>query len=132
MVAASPDSPLVLIVDDSATVRSIVRVHLVGHRVRFREAGSAEDALTIIKTDPVRLIVLDRNLPGMNGAELVRLLRSDENPQIRELPIIMLTGDPSDELAAEATAAGVSAFVRKPVNQSGLSDAVSRFLPRAS
>lgn len=131
MVAnASPDSPLVLIVDDSATVRSIVRVHLVGHRVRFREAGSAEDALPIVKTEPIALIVLDRNLPGMNGAELVRVLRADDDPRVRDVPVIMLTGDPSDELAAEARAAGVQAFVRKPVNQSGLSEAVSRFLPK--
>src|SRR5690349_9321888 len=121
---ARPSSPLVLIVDDSATVRSIVRVHLVGHRVRFREAGNAEDALEIIRNEDVSLLVLERNLPGMNGAELVRLLRADDKPAIRELRIVMMTADQSAERAAEATAAGVNAFVRKPINQSGLSDAV--------
>jgi two-component system, chemotaxis family, chemotaxis protein CheY len=125
----SDSLPVVLIVDDSATLRSIVRVHLMGCGVRFAEADSAEAALARCKSGRVDLIVLDRNLPGMNGIELLRILRSGDVPGMTGVPVILLTGDPSDEVEKEAIDAGVQAFVRKPVNASGLNAAVQRLLP---
>lgn len=123
------DLPLVLIVDDSATLRSIVKVHLIGCGVRFAEADTGESALAKCKSSHVDLLVLDRNLPGMSGIQLLKLLRSGEVPGMIGVPVILLTGDPSEEVEKEAIDAGVQAFVRKPVNQSGLAAAVQRLLP---
>lgn len=125
------DPALILIVDDSATLRSIVKVHLVGCGARFAEADSAEAALQVCRTSKVDLIVLDRNLPGMSGIELLKLLRSGDSPvpNMAGVPVVLLTGDPADEVEKEAIDAGVQAFVRKPVNQSGLLAAVQRLLP---
>lgn len=121
--------PVVLIVDDSATLRSIVKVHLVGCGVHFAEADSAESAITQCKKGRVDLVVLDRNLPGMNGIELLRMFRSGAVPGMAGVPVVLLTGDPSDAVEKEAIDAGVQAFVRKPVNASGLTATVLRLLP---
>ena len=122
--------PVVLLVDDSATLRSIVKVHLLGSGVRFLEAGTAEQALALCNTEPVELLILDLHLPGMSGLELTKALRSGAIPKMQKVPVILLTGDPSQEGEQAATAAGVQAFVRKPVNRSKLSEAVNRLLGR--
>jgi two-component system chemotaxis response regulator CheY len=119
--------PLILIVDDSATMRSIVKVHLTEIGADFREAASAEAALQVCASEPVSLLVLDRNLPGMSGVALTRQLRAGP---MAGVPVILLTGDPSPAIEQEAIEAGVQAFVRKPVNQSGLTETVRRLLGR--
>lgn len=124
------DRPHILIVDDSATLRSLVKVHLMDVSAHFLEAATAEAALQLCASEPVSLLVLDLNLPGMSGVALTRELRSGRLPNLVNVPVILLTGDPAPELEREAKEAGVQAFVRKPVNKSGLVETVRRLLGR--
>jgi len=117
--------PLVVVVDDSPTVRSIVKVHLTGTRALVKEAESAEAALKMLDDEPVKLMIVDWHMPGMDGIEMLKKIRSSSRPEVRDVPVIMLSGD----LKLNASSVpGVQAIVHKPVSKSGLVDAVARLL----
>lgn len=81
----------ILVVDDSRLVTDIVKLRLESLGYQVSVAFSGEEALERIRADPPHLLVLDIRLPGIDGYEVCRRLRRDENPAIRDLPIIALT-----------------------------------------
>jgi two-component system chemotaxis response regulator CheY len=122
-------SQTVLLVDDSAFIRTIIKVHLVQRKFCFLEAGTGEEALTLLDTAAPDLIIADMGMPGMDGVAFVRRVRSFEDPGVSELPIIVLTSDESDEHRREALEAGANDYLTKPVSSAGLVEAVGRLLP---
>ena len=105
----------VLVVDDSDVIRSMIlktlRLAEVSLGTAF-EASNGKEALDIIDSNWVDLVLADINMPVMDGVEMLRRLRaSTENV---ELPVIVVTTEGSAERVAELEAAGVSAYVRKP------------------
>jgi two-component system chemotaxis response regulator CheY len=122
-----------LLVDDSATIRNIIKIYLMGMQFEFIEADRAERALSVLKSpQSVNLIIADINMPGMDGLQFVRQLRSDADTRLNRLPVILLTGDKSDELRKQGTEAGANDFILKPVTSSNLRDAVQKFIPLLS
>ena len=121
----------VLIVDDSKIVRTFVKIQLVARKFAYLEAEDGDDAMELVKSRTVDLIIADVNMPRKNGLNLLAEVRALDDPDRCGVPFIMLTSD--DDAAAEATAlaSGVTAFLHKPVNAAGLLDAVSRALPSA-
>ncbi len=81
----------ILVVDDSRLVTDIVKLRLEALGYQVSVAFSGEEALERIRADPPHLLVLDIRLPGIDGYEVCRRLRRDENPAVRDLPIIALT-----------------------------------------
>lgn len=81
----------ILVVDDSRLVTDIVKLRLEALGYQVSVASSGEEALERIRADPPHLLVLDIRLPGIDGYEVCRRLRRDENPAVRDLPIIALT-----------------------------------------
>ncbi len=118
----------VLVVDDSPTHRSIIRVFLMGRSFVFLDAESGEQGLAIVHESPVDLVIADVNMPGMDGIEFVRTLRADKDKKIRRVPVIVLTAEKGDELVTRAIEAGADEFVRKPISSGALCDAVDRLL----
>jgi two-component system chemotaxis response regulator CheY len=121
----------VLIVDDSPTVRSLVKVYLMGHGLQYLEAGGAELALEILKNEPPDVVIADVNMPGMDGLTFLGRVRSDPRREVRTIPIVLLTSDGSKETRARAKQLGASDFVTKPVTSSDLQGALSRLFPGA-
>ena len=119
----------ILLVDDSATVRSLVKVFLMGHDFEYIEASGAEHALEILRTRLPAMVIADINMPGLDGLSFLKRLRADARPAVRALPIILLTADKSQDVRTRALEAGASEFVRKPVSSSDLQDAIKRLLP---
>lgn len=119
----------ILIIDDSATARSLVRVFLMSLQVEFIEASSAEAALAMLEKERVDVIVADHTMTGMDGVTFVTRLRAHPQTELRSIPIVLLTGDRGEELRHRAMQAGASDFVAKPVRDSALRDAVERLLP---
>jgi sigma-B regulation protein RsbU (phosphoserine phosphatase) len=78
--------------------------------------GDGSGALEIIHAKPPSLLLLDFDMPGANGAEVLRQLRSDEHPAVAQVPTIMLTGHGSEESEVSCLQAGADDFVTKPVN----------------
>lgn len=124
-------SETVLLVDDSSFIRTIVKVHLVQRKFTFLDAGTGEEALEILAHAHVDLIIADMDMPGMDGVTFVRRVRSCENPDVHDLPIIVLTSDEIDEHRRLALEAGANDYLTKPVSSAGLIETVARLLPTA-
>jgi chemosensory pili system protein ChpA (sensor histidine kinase/response regulator) len=118
----------ILVVDDAATIREVLKVHL---RNAGYEVVAAEDAVLaarIVLDDPPGLIIVDAKMPYMSGYELAAALVGDE--QTRHIPVILLTSDPEGE--ARARELGLAAFLAKPVSAEHLLRTVARFAPVAA
>jgi two-component system chemotaxis response regulator CheY len=116
-------------VDDSRFVRTIIKVHLVSRKFAFDEASDGLEALALLETSPADLVIVDEDMPGMDGLTFIRRVRASDAPRIRDVPIILLTGIDLERLQEEALEAGASAFLRKPVSSAGLLEIVGRLLP---
>jgi CheY-like chemotaxis protein/phosphoribosyl 1,2-cyclic phosphodiesterase len=106
------ESLLVLIVDDDEDLRVLARRALVraGHRVL--EASSVEDGILLIESRQPELVLLDLNMPGRDGFELLRMLRARD--ETRTLPIIVLTSMGDEESARKSFELGATDFLNKP------------------
>ena len=110
----------ILVVDDDAMSRRVLAQLLsaAGYNCRVSKDGSK--ALETIHADPPSLLLLDFDMPGLNGAEVLKLLRSDEDPAVAQIPSIMLTAHGSEQSEVSCLQAGADDFVTKPVNASVL------------
>jgi ribonuclease P protein subunit RPR2 len=111
-----------LIVDDDAAFRELLRTTFEVVDVEVEDVGSAEDALTAIERERPDAIVLDFRLPGMSGSELCRRVKADETTV--DVAIVLLSGS-ADETALVHDS-GADAFLRKPFSPLELLDVVER------
>ncbi|WP_239014868.1 response regulator [Archangium violaceum] len=122
-------TPTVLLVEDSNTIRHILKVYLMKLKLNFLDADRAERGLELLQTHLVHLVIADVNMPGgMDGLEFVRQVRSSAREPMRRLPIVLLTGGKDPDLEARGLQAGASEFVRKPVSIDALASVVRRQL----
>ena len=106
--------PKVLIVDDNLEgCRPLARLLArEGHEVRCAESGP--EALSLLKDqNGFNLILLDIMMPEMDGIQVLRALRSDENPVVREIPVLMYTALSDNDTLKRATAAGAQGYLVK-------------------
>lgn len=106
------DRKTILIVDDSLIVRRMVRFVLHGIDCEILEAVDGAEAVRILYSQPVDLMVTDMNVPHLNGFELSRIVR--ETNRMADMPIIMLSQDDGQEQKNEARQNGISLFISKP------------------
>ncbi|OFX25824.1 MAG: two-component system response regulator [Anaeromyxobacter sp. RBG_16_69_14] len=119
----------VLIADDSPTIRALLRVFLMELRPNFFEATDGGRALQLIRLTPIDLVIADVRMSPMDGITFVRDLRRDERPRICSVPVVMLTGERSEEVRKQGIEAGANAFVLKPVDPKVLLETITRILP---
>jgi two-component system, chemotaxis family, chemotaxis protein CheY len=119
----------VLLVDDSRFVRTIIKVHLVARKFAFAEASDGAEALALFEVTSPDLVIVDEDMPGMDGLAFIRHVRESKSDKARNTPIILLTGVEHEDLQAAALAAGATAFLRKPVSSAGLLEVVAELLP---
>ena len=103
-----------LVVDDSKTIRTILSKTLRELGFEVREAGNGIEALEVIQAEKtaVTLILVDWNMPEMNGLELLKRLR--QNPEFSSLVVVMVTAETELDHIAEALEAGANEYVMKP------------------
>jgi CheY-like chemotaxis protein len=116
------DSLRVLVVDDSDGVRALLARALRARGFVVVEADSGPPALRIAYEVLPALAIVDQWMPGMTGAELVRLLRGAGRPELRAMPIIGLSGRPGSE--KDLLGAGAGLFLAKPFGEAELFAAV--------
>lgn len=120
----------VLLVDDSRSIRTLLKIYLMARNFEFVEAESAEEGLNQAEAHPIDLIITDFHMDGMNGADFAAQVRASPNPKLAKVPILMMTGDPNvAEVRTLGQRAGISAFVRKPVSCAQLMTLVDTILP---
>jgi two-component system, chemotaxis family, chemotaxis protein CheY len=124
----------VLIVDDNQYMRKVIRNLLVNLGVKsIHEAADGIAGLEAIRTYAPDVVLLDWEMPLLNGAELVRIVRSPGVFPVPDVPIIMLTGHVERWRVIEASRLGVNEFLKKPVSGKSLLDRIVAILtcPRA-
>lgn len=122
----------ILLVDDSPSIRSLIRLFLVPHGYEFVEAESGERALSVLKIVPADLVIVDVNMPGMGGLEFIRQVRAHARAHVRGVSVMLLTGDSNEALQAEGAQLGANAFLSKPVQADRLNQLVGGLLSAPS
>ncbi len=117
----------VLLVEDSKAIRSMMRFSLEEAGGFFAvEAGNGFEALRTLPTRRFDLIITDINMPDINGLELIGFVRS--NPAYKDIPLIIVSTEKTDEDRKRGLALGASAYVFKPFTKEDLMNAVNRAL----
>ena len=120
----------ILVVDDSPTIRKMVRAALGGLQdVAFVEAGTGLQAIETLAMHPVRMVVLDLNMPDMHGLDVLKFLRS--HSQYRALPVMVLTTRGDESSREEVLEAGATSYMTKPFSANFLVSSVRELLDTA-
>ena len=117
----------ILVVDDSPTIRKMVRAALGGLQdVAFVEAGTGLQAIETLAMHPVRMVVLDLNMPDMHGLDVLKFLRS--HSQYRALPVMVLTTRGDESSREQVLEAGATSYMTKPFSPNFLVSSVRELL----
>jgi len=119
---------LILIVEDNEKNRKLERDILQFHGYRTAEADNAEDGIALAQATPPALVLMDIQLPRMNGIEALRVLRSDA--RTRAIPVIAVTASAMTHDRKKIMAAGFDGYQTKPIRVRELMDAVREMLDR--
>lgn len=112
---------VVLVVDDRMVMRNIVKNMLAKLcDCDFLEASNGRDAETLLREHKPDAVMLDWNMPEVNGLEFLKKIRSI--PEFKTLPVIMVTSEAAKGNVREAVLAGITDYIIKPVNESDLGD----------
>lgn len=106
----------ILVVDDDELSRRMLARTLTSTGYDCAELASGLEAWRWIHEKLPSLLLLDLDMPDLNGAELLKRLRADPNPVVAQLPVIMLTGHAGEESEVLSLEAGADDFVTKPIN----------------
>lgn len=113
-----------MIVDDSASFRTVARLALTKAGYEVVEAVDGEDASAKLDGRRLDLVVCDLNMPRIDGLSFVRHLKT--TPGYQFTPVVMLTTETEEAKKAEGRAAGARAWITKPFQPSDLVDAVNK------
>ena len=126
----SPPSDLkFLVVDDFSTMRRIVRGLL--KEMGCNKVEEAEDgavALQMLKANRFDFVVSDINMPNLNGFDLLKAIKADEN--LKHLPVLMVTAEARKEDILLAAQSGAAGYVVKPFTKATLEEKVSKILQK--
>ncbi len=115
----------VLVVDDEHYMRKVVRTLLMSIGVRtVYEAADGQAGLELIRSVAPDVVIVDWEMPGLDGAGFVRMVRSPATFPYPDVPIIMLTGHGERSRVVEAVQVGVNEFLLKPVSSKALQDRI--------
>lgn len=120
----------VLVVDDIATNRLVAKAHLGLLGIKATEAASGEAALASIRANPPDLVLLDMNMPGMDGISTLKRIRILPSRAAR-LPVIAMTADATDAHRRHYLAAGLDDYLAKPLTPETLTAVLKRSLAAA-
>src|SRR4051812_2486669 len=123
----SPQTPVVLVVEDDQQVRSALVRELGRRQYAVQGAATALAALRVVNSDPPDLVVLDLGLPDLDGVQVLRMLRA-----VRDIPVIVATGRRDDAEIVRLLRAGADDYLVKPFSVDQLDARISAVLRRWS
>jgi CheY-like chemotaxis protein len=118
---------VILVVEDNERNLKLLRdvLEYAGYDVRV--ARTAEDGITLAVKEPPDLVLMDLQLPGMDGMEAFRRLR--ENPRTADIPVVAVTAQAMKQDRERVLEAGFNGYVEKPISVRAFPDQVRGFLP---
>ena len=119
----------VLVVDDFSTMRRIIKNLLRDLGLtNTQEADDGQTALPMLKEGDFDFVVTDWNMPGMQGIDLLKHIRADEN--LKHLPVLMVTAEAKREQIIAAAQAGVNGYIVKPFTAGTLNEKLDKIFQR--
>ncbi|HEY6311649.1 MAG TPA: response regulator [Streptosporangiaceae bacterium] len=118
---------MILVVEDNERNLKLLRDVLEYAGYDVRAAGTAEDGITLAVSEPPDLVLMDLQLPGIDGMEALRRLR--ESPRTAGIPVVAVTAQAMKQDRERTLAAGFDGYVEKPIGVRAFLDQVRRFLP---
>jgi two-component system chemotaxis response regulator CheY len=115
----------ILLVDDSSTIRNMLKAFLNPLGYRTLEAAGGRAGLEHVRQEHIDLIITDQNMPGMDGLTMVKSIR--EGSHNKKVPIMVLTTETSDEMKSKFRAAGANGWMSKPFSPERLEAALKKF-----
>jgi two-component system chemotaxis response regulator CheY len=122
-------SARILTVDDSCSMRQMVRTALEADGYQVREAQNGQEALAALEAEPADLMITDLYMPTMDGLTLLKHVR--QRPQQRFMPVLLLTTENGDEIKQRGRASGATGWLVKPFQPDQLRQVVARVLGAA-
>lgn len=119
-------SKSILSVDDSASMRQMVKLTLSSAGYDVVEAADGSEALKLAQARPLNMVVTDLNMPVMDGLSLIRELR--KLPTYKGVPIVFLTTETEGDKKTQAKEAGATGWITKPFQQDQLLAVVRKVL----
>ena len=119
----------ILIVDDFSTMRRITKNLL--RELGFNNTHEADDGLTalpMLQSGNFDFLITDWNMPGMEGLELLKIVRKD--PNLKTTPVLMVTAESKRELIMEAAKSGVNGYIVKPFTAATLQEKIGKIFSR--
>ena len=116
----------ILLVDDSRAIAMVMQARLESFGYEVRHAINGEVALDYFKTDSFDLILMDIEMPGMNGFEALRLMRRDA--ETAHIPIVMISGNEQATEQFYANRIGADDFMKKPFSRYEVFSRIERLL----
>lgn len=126
----TPRRPRVLVVEDNPLNLELVRDLLDVLGIDVQEAATAEAGIRMATEAPPDLILMDIRLPGLDGHEAVRLLKTDD--RVADVPVVALTAQAMKGDEEEARAAGFDDYMTKPIDVEAFPAVIERHLRRAA
>jgi DNA-binding response OmpR family regulator len=118
----------ILVVDDDKTTRKLLGLYLKAKGYEVVTAENGLDAMEKLGTEDINLVVTDMNMPYMDGIELTKNLRADDN--WKDLPIVMVTTEADEDEKKRAYDIGVDDYLVKPANAEQISDSIKKILKK--
>ncbi len=116
----------ILIVDDEEAIRDLIKEVLSPDGHEFFLAADGKQAFDIVRSKVIDLAIVDRNMPGIGGIEVVQAMR--QNPKTSKIKVLMCTGSSLTKEIDEAFSAGADDYVLKPLNFAQLMAKVAKVL----
>lgn len=107
-------SSTILIVDDHEMIRELLARSLENQHHRIITASSGTEALTLLQRQPIDLVLLDVMMPGMNGVDVLKQMKSDRN--LRQTPVIVISADTDTDRVVSCITLGADDYISKPFN----------------
>ncbi|MEO8000012.1 MAG: response regulator, partial [Gemmatimonadaceae bacterium] len=128
-IQQTDQTPLtVLVVDDDEVIQRLVAGILKPTGLTIITVANGEAGIAIAREQPVDLILLDNEMPGASGLDILHLLKSD--PQLSSVPVIMVTGSEGSKVLSAGFVAGAVDYLRKPFSSAELRARVNSVLER--
>ncbi len=120
-------SNIILVIEDNPWNARLIEDILETLNYKVLEAYNGESGIEIARREQPGLILMDVMLPGINGIEVVKMLKND--PELAHIPVIALTASSSQEIERRCMEAGCIAYMTKPFTKKVLTETVKKFLP---
>jgi DNA-binding NtrC family response regulator len=120
------DPRSILVIDDDPDMRRLLSDLLLRHGYHVLEASNGTDAMFLVESERIDVVILDKEMPGMNGLDVLSLLRQ-RRP---ELPTIFVTAFGGQEVAEESRRRGAWFYIEKPFRVTAIVDTIQAVLDR--